>query len=332
MRRLTRLWHSGLAGKLLLSWGALVVLCLLCGIWGVMLSTPPGRGGTPQAVDRTTLALAAAQATVPSPKAAQTPIRTPKATNALTRAASPKPTHTPTRAVSPKPTDMPSPTSSPKPTDTPRPAETASAAPPATATPPRVAAQVVDVVDGDTIRVRLDGGIYTVRYIGIDCPETRDPNRPVEWMGPEAAEANRRLVEGQIVYLEKDISETDRYGRLLRYVFLADGTFVNAELVRLGYAVVATYPPDVRYQSLFLALEREAREAGRGLWGAVPTSPPTPSPAAPVCDCSGNLYNCSDFPTQAAAQACYNYCKSLGRGDVHRLDADHDGIACESLP
>jgi hypothetical protein len=65
-----------------------------------------------------------------------------------------------------------------------------------------------------------------------------------------------------------------------------------------------------------------------------PTSTPSPTATQPaaVCDCSGNLYNCSDFSTQAAAQACYNYCVSLGRGDIHRLDADGDGIACESLP
>ncbi len=195
--------------------------------------------------------------------------------------------------------------------------------------PGRVAAPVVEVIDGDTIRVRLGGQTCSVRYIGIDCPETHAPGHPVEWMGPEATEANRRLVEGQTVYLEKDISETDRYGRLLRYVFLADGTFVNAELVRLGYCQVSTYPPDVRYQELFLAMEREAREAGRGLWGPMPA--PT-APMAPVCSCTANLYNCDDFATQAQAQACYNYCLSLGAGDVHRLDADHDGRACEALP
>lgn len=204
---------------------------------------------------------------------------------------------------------------------------------------------MVDVVDGDTIKVKIDGRLYTVRYIGIDCPETRDPSRPVEWMGPEATEANRGLVGGKTVYLEKDVSETDRYNRMLRYVFLADGTFVNAELVRMGYAVVSTYPPDVRYQELFLRLEREARNAKRGLWGVRPTVLPTARPTtrpterptmtvppSPVCDCSGDIYNCSHFPTQAAAQACYEYCRSLGKGDIHHLDGDNDGLACESLP
>jgi micrococcal nuclease len=129
-------------------------------------------------------------------------------------------------------------------------------------------ARVVRVVDGDTIRVTIDGQEYALRYIGIDSPETVRPNHPVEWMGPEATAANEALVGGKTVYLEKDVSETDRYGRLLRYVYLADGTMVNAELVRRGYANSSTYPPDVKHQELLDRAEREAREAGRGLWGA----------------------------------------------------------------
>jgi micrococcal nuclease len=126
---------------------------------------------------------------------------------------------------------------------------------------------VVRVVDGDTIVVAIDGEQARLRYIGIDTPETVHPDKPVEWMGPEASAANKALVEGKTVYLEKDISETDQYGRLLRYVFLEDGTFVNAELVRLGYAQVSTYPPDVRYVDLYLEMQRAAQAAGRGLWG-----------------------------------------------------------------
>ena len=148
--------------------------------------------------------------------------------------------------------------------------------PPPTDTPDRVRVQVVNVVDGDTIKVSVDSEVYTLRYIGIDAPETKDPNRPVEWMGPEASAANERLVGGKTVYLEKDVSETDRYGRLLRYVYLADGTFVNATLVRQGYAAASSYPPDVKYQGLLRQAEQEAREAGRGLWSVAP------SPASPV--------------------------------------------------
>jgi len=104
----------------------------------------------------------------------------------------------------------------------------------------------------------------------------------------EAAEANRQLVEGKTVFLEKDVSETDRYGRLLRYVYLEDGTFVNAELVRLGYAQIATFPPDVKYQDFFLQLQTKARNAGRGLWGKpAPTAtlaPATPTPLSQPTD------------------------------------------------
>ena len=149
-------------------------------------------------------------------------------------------------------------------------------------------------------------------------------------MAPEATAKNEELVGGKVVRLEKDVSETDRYGRLLRYVWVGD-LMVNAELVRLGCAQVSTYPPDVKYVDLFLRLQREAREAGR-MCGLLSTPSPPTSPSPPVCDCSGNIYNCSDFSTHAEAQACYEYCKSLGRGDVHRLDGDDDGIACESLP
>lgn len=123
-----------------------------------------------------------------------------------------------------------------------------------------VAAQVVRITDGDTIRVRIGGVERPVRYILINTPETDQP------FGAEATAANRRLVEGKTVYLLKDVSETDRFNRLLRYVFLADGTHVNAELVRQGYAQVATFPPDVTREAEMRAAEAEARAAGRGLW------------------------------------------------------------------
>lgn len=136
-------------------------------------------------------------------------------------------------------------------------------------------AQVIRVIDGDTIEVNLSGYVYTIRYIGIDTPETVHPSQPVEYMGKEASDKNKELVEGKVVRLEKDVSETDKYGRLLRYVYAGD-LFVNAELVRLGYAQVSTYPPDVKYQDYFLELQREAQAAGRGLWA---TSTTTETPA-----------------------------------------------------
>ncbi len=88
----------------------------------------------------------------------------------------------------------------------------------------------------------------------------------IEPFGKEAAEANRKLVDGKTVRLEFDVQQVDRYNRLLAYVFLEEGTFVNAWLVENGYAMVMTVPPNVKYQELFLKLQREAREARRGLW------------------------------------------------------------------
>ena len=134
---------------------------------------------------------------------------------------------------------------------------------------------VTRVVDGDTIWVDIGGTEYKVRYIGMDTPETVDPRKPVQCFGKEASVKNTELVFGKIVRLEKDVSETDRYGRLLRYVWVVDvesGTeiMVNAELVRLGYAQISTYPPDVEYQDYFLELQDEARAANLGLWGSCP--------------------------------------------------------------
>lgn len=154
---------------------------------------------------------------------------------------------------------------------------------PAVTMPPAgQAAQVTNIVDGDTIDVRINGETYRLRYILIDTPERGQP------YAAAATAANRRLVGGKTVYLVKDVSETDRYGRLLRYVYLADGTFVNAELVRQGYAQIATFPPDVAKEAEIRAAQQEAIAAGRGLWAttAAPATPtrrpvlPTPAPAA----------------------------------------------------
>ena len=120
--------------------------------------------------------------------------------------------------------------------------------------------KVVRVIDGDTIEIA--GGAH-VRYIGMDTPETYPK---VEFYGPEAKSKNIELVEGKLVTLEKDVSETDKYGRLLRYVYV-DGVFVNGELVRLGYAEAVSYPPDTRYQWQLEQLEKEAKAAKLGIWG-----------------------------------------------------------------
>jgi micrococcal nuclease len=128
---------------------------------------------------------------------------------------------------------------------------------------------VVRVVDGDTIHVRIGGRRERVRYIGVDTPETGRSGTPRECFGGAAAALNSRLVEGRRVRLRMDAEPRDRYGRLLAYVYRApDGLFVNAELVRRGFATILTIPPNVSHAGEFLRLERAARSARRGLWGA----------------------------------------------------------------
>ena len=119
------------------------------------------------------------------------------------------------------------------------------------------------VVDGDTIE--LESG-EKVRYIGVNAPESVKPNSPMECFGHEASTYNKTLVEGKRVRLEKDVSERDKYGRLLRFVYLEDGTLVNDQLVREGYAFVSTFPPDVGKADQFKQAQAEARAAHRGLW------------------------------------------------------------------
>ena len=126
-------------------------------------------------------------------------------------------------------------------------------------------ATVTRIVAGDTIHVRVDGHLEKVRYIGVNTPEVHHPRKGEEPGGRAAAAVNRDLVNGRRVRLELDTQSRDRYGRLLAYVWV-DETMINAELVRRGFAQAMTVPPNVRHQSLFLKLQREAREARRGLW------------------------------------------------------------------
>lgn len=121
------------------------------------------------------------------------------------------------------------------------------------------------VVDGDTFRIVE--GKERVRMIGIDAPESVKPGEEPEPYGKEAAEFARKVLSGQKVKLVFDVQERDKYGRLLAYVYLKDGTFVNALLVKEGYARVLTVPPNVAHAEKFVRLEREARLHKKGLWG-----------------------------------------------------------------
>ena len=129
---------------------------------------------------------------------------------------------------------------------------------------------VVRVIDGDTIEI--EGG-ERVRYIGIDTPETVDPRKPVQCFGVEASDKNKELVYGAKVRLTKDVTERDKYGRLLRYVWIGDA-MINLELVQQGFAYSYSYPPDVKYQDLFVKAQGVAREAKRGLWSSCSAGAP----------------------------------------------------------
>ena len=171
------------------------------------------------------------------------------------------------KSPNPTPIVIPTPTSLPKLTGTPIPS------------PVSETFKVTRVVDGDTIEI--EGG-EKVRYIGIDTPETVDPRKPVQCFGVEASKKNKELVEGKTVRLEKDITEKDKYDRLLRYIWVGE-VLINLELVKQGFAVSYSYPPDIKYQNEFLAAEKEAREAKRGLWEACQETPKND------CDIKGNI-------------------------------------------
>lgn len=214
-------------------------------------------------------------------------------------------------------------------------------------TGPTTEATVVRVIDGDTIVVVYGGAEHKVRYIGMDAPETKDPNSLIEWMGPEATAANADLVEGKTVFLEKDVSEVDRFDRLLRHVWLTDGTawtLVNLELVRQGVAIAKSYPPDVRYDDLYRAAVADAQTSALGLFGATP-APATPEPTAkPTAALTPK-------PTPKSASKChpsYHPClpivgdlncpevRDMGKApvdvigpDEYALDRDDDGVGCE---
>jgi micrococcal nuclease len=158
-------------------------------------------------------------------------------------------------------------------------------------------ATVIKIVDGDTIDVDISGNQFTVRYIGIDTPETNDPK------GPEATKRNTELIAGKQITLVKDVSEVDRYNRLLRYIFVGS-VFVNETLVKEGYAYAKAYPPDTSCHDVFSAVQAEAKTKSLGLWLDTRTVK-LPTPQAPVtssescpqgcleqkpgCDIKGNI-------------------------------------------
>ena len=195
--------------------------------------------------------------------------------------------------------------------------------------------QVVRVVDGDTLVLRNVG---TVRLIGIDTPETVDPRKPVQAFGMEATAFLRQFVQGQPVRVEYDTQRFDKYGRTLAYLYLPDDSFVNLEMVRQGYAhAYLNYP--FRHMEEFRGAEREAREAGRGLWGQ-PSTEQSAVSAAPVpkrvwVNSNSRVYHCpgtryygntahGEYMTESEAQqrgnrAAYGrFVRTCTRADANR--------------
>jgi micrococcal nuclease len=204
---------------------------------------------------------------------------------------------------------------------------------------------VVKVIDGDTLTIDMHGSLETLRLIGINTPETVDPRRPVECFGKEASAKAKATLLSARVHVEADASQDvrDKYGRMLVYVFLPDGTNFNKLMIADGYAYEYTYRLPYKYQAEFKEAERTARESSKGLWadGACGekniSATPTPSSVIVATSTSGgyvcgkNTYNCSSFITQKEAQSAFDACGGSAR-DVHKLDSDKDGIVCEGLP
>ena len=208
---------------------------------------------------------------------------------------------------------------------------------------PVTLATVTRVVDGDTIHVSINGTDYDLRYIGMDAPETVNPDEPVQPGGPEASQANKNLVDGRQVYLEKDVSETDRYGRLLRYVWIRNfegWLMVDEQLVLEGWARSKAYPPDTRYQAWLDAAQAAAQQAKVGIWA--PGFLPSPTPFAVASGTgyglTGSRGNCDpSYPTVCipppppdldCTDIPYRDFPVLPPDDQH-FDGDHNGLGCE---
>ncbi len=220
-----------------------------------------------------------------------------------------------------------------------------------------VPATLAGVTDGDTIRVQLDGRVEPVRLVLIDTPETNDPNNPPECYGQEAtAQLTWLLSLGGQLYLEPDVSDRDRFDRLLRYAWLDFGNgevyLVNEAMVRSGYAALATFPPDVRYVDRIQEAQRFAREHELGLWsgcttdaqgdtnelsapqGIVAVAPQAQPAAAPANVASGcdPSYPDACIPPSPPDLDCGDVAPrrfTVYPPDPHRFDGDADGVGCE---
>lgn len=202
----------------------------------------------------------------------------------------------------------------------------------------RVRALVTKILAGDTIQVVIREQTFLVKYIGIRAPTLGITSEPYAL---ESAFANQSLVQNQVVTLMRDSSDYDATGAyLLRYVFVND-VFVNNEMVQRGMAQVDSLPPDSACDRQFQQSQQSAMDQRLGMWREAGPDSGTPAAVTPEgtvqppasaaepCNCKGPDLQCDDFPTRGDAQACFDFCKSQGLGDVFLMDTNQNGIACE---
>ncbi|PIZ76026.1 hypothetical protein COY05_02850 [Candidatus Peregrinibacteria bacterium CG_4_10_14_0_2_um_filter_38_24] len=199
---------------------------------------------------------------------------------------------------------------------------------------------VTEVVDGDTIEINNS---FKIRFIGVDTPETVDPTKPVQCFGTEASNIAKEKLLNQTVTLESDETQgdKDKYDRLLRYVILGDGTNFNKWLIENGYGHEYTYKKAYKYQKEFKTSEKQAMDSNVGLWAdnvcseenniIIDDEQTVNEEPTTGYICSSNTYNCTDFSNKSDAQKVYDYCKAQVGTDIHKLDGDNNGLACESL-
>ncbi len=219
--------------------------------------------------------------------------------------------------------------------------------------------QVVSITDGDTIKVSIDGKTETIRLIGLDTPETKDPRKPVQCFGKEASSKMQSFVQSKQVRLIEDTTQDsrDKYGRLLKYVFLEDGRNVAYEMIKEGYAHEYTYSLPYKYQSQFKSALQYAKDNSKGLWSpttcngvtdqttesstsapapSTTTSPsapqpaPTPAPQPAAGNCDPNYSPCVPHVSYDLDCGDIGFAVRVIGSDPHRFDANRDGYGCES--
>jgi endonuclease YncB( thermonuclease family) len=211
--------------------------------------------------------------------------------------------------------------------------------------------EVTEIIDGDTFKANIDGNIETIRIVGIEAPETKHPSRPVECLGEEATQKLAELIRGKNIALETDETQSnrDRYGRLLRFIFLEDGTDVGLELIKQGYANESLYSSTPhKYHRDYVYAESEAKRQNLGLWNEstcpkattapapiptiYPTTPPTQQPSTQSIPPSNNSsYACDCSKTCGAMSSCDEAYYQLNTCGCSKRDGDSDGVPCESI-